>query len=336
MKVLLLLILFVTNCFADPCEDIRLDTADNPISLIPVYNQAKNSQDTDLCYAISASILGDAYRLTKNSKLTSISSPLSIALYAKQNSEYSTEKIGLGYVHQAIAASKDQMICEHAWLMKLKIGSLQNIKDLESTSPLHCRDNRDNRDNNLLEIFQVLEAATGQIQTIQSLSSFLRNLCEGHDHFFAVPEAKVFSIDPNEYLIAMKRLIAVQTQPNPDPAERAHLMALLKEHQDPTAKAKKFEVKLNELLDRRAPQPVAISYCMSSLNTKEHENCVPAHSSVIMGRRLNKETNACEYLVRNSYGVECTKKYAWPCESGSLWVPASHLLKSTTSLTWLE
>lgn len=55
------------------------------------------------------------------------------------------------------------------------------------------------------------------------------------------------------------------------------------------------------------------------------------HFSAVIGRRFNKELNECEYLIRNSWGTDCSyyqKKYADKCTDGNIWIPRIDLLKN--------
>lgn len=80
---------------------------------------------------------------------------------------------------------------------------------------------------------------------------------------------------------------------------------------------------------------VAIDYFADFLGTDYLKNPYTPrdgmHASVLVGRRWNKETRGCEYLIRNSWGARCSaydanivkNKY---CEAGNIWVP-EHVLR---------
>lgn len=52
------------------------------------------------------------------------------------------------------------------------------------------------------------------------------------------------------------------------------------------------------------------------------------HDSTIVGRRTNKETGKCEYLIRNSYGRSCNGYNSrFECEEGNIYVPKDEIKK---------
>ncbi len=62
------------------CTSIRLDQGNGPFAKLPVYHQALGTdQDTNLCYAITAAQLIDAYRIQGGDQRENLTSPLSIA-----------------------------------------------------------------------------------------------------------------------------------------------------------------------------------------------------------------------------------------------------------------
>lgn len=59
-----------------------------------------------------------------------------------------------------------------------------------------------------------------------------------------------------------------------------------------------------------------------------------AHASVIVGRRFNKETNKCEFLIRNSWGKSCAYYGSrHQCEDGNIWVPREEFHQHVTGVT---
>ncbi len=60
------------------------------------------------------------------------------------------------------------------------------------------------------------------------------------------------------------------------------------------------------------------------------------HTSVIAGRRMG-EAGECEYLIRNTYGTDCSE-YVPPyqCENGYLWVSESVINRMTVGVTFFK
>lgn len=61
------------------------------------------------------------------------------------------------------------------------------------------------------------------------------------------------------------------------------------------------------------------------------------HTSTIVGRRWKAETQSCQYLVRNSYGQECSTRYdaGIECEAGHLWLDESRIYPNMTSIVYM-
>lgn len=77
--------------------------------------------------------------------------------------------------------------------------------------------------------------------------------------------------------------------------------------------------KVDEQLNNR--NIVGVGYNSEILYNHNHEGSNANHGSVLVGRRYNKETGECEYLLRNSWGRNCggyDKTYG--CEEGNIWV----------------
>lgn len=61
------------------------------------------------------------------------------------------------------------------------------------------------------------------------------------------------------------------------------------------------------------------------------------HSSVVVGRRWNTESRSCDYLIRNSWGVDCSRyDTSLKCEKGHIWVPKDLLKKHVYYVDYLE
>lgn len=87
-------------------------------------------------------------------------------------------------------------------------------------------------------------------------------------------------------------------------------------------------------------KPVAIDYSVwvykhnKKISLKERADL---HTSNIFGRRFNPKTNACEFLVRNSYGDSCRVYHSdYECEHGYYWIPEKRLGQGLLSYTFFD
>jgi hypothetical protein len=61
------------------------------------------------------------------------------------------------------------------------------------------------------------------------------------------------------------------------------------------------------------------------------------HTSSMVGRRWNTETNTCEYLIRNSWGDKCERyDRRHECQEGNLWLSESMVFKNMTSIVYMK
>lgn len=94
--------------------------------------------------------------------------------------------------------------------------------------------------------------------------------------------------------------------------------------------------KLDSLLTEN--NPASVSYDWDFIkNPKNYTKKEPNHSSTIIGRRLNPQTNECEYKIKDSAGNRCPKKSPYVCDksNGVIWVPRINLLNNIYEVNWL-
>lgn len=93
-------------------------------------------------------------------------------------------------------------------------------------------------------------------------------------------------------------------------------------------------------LEAPAPLPIEIHFCPKMLESGVHLDCrTDGHAALVIGRRWNDTTHSCQYLVRNSWGTECSQ---YPprisghgnCEEGlgNIWLDRGELLASTDDI----
>jgi hypothetical protein len=109
-------------------------------------------------------------------------------------------------------------------------------------------------------------------------------------------------------------------------------------------KAEDLVKDIDSLLDKGEIVGFALQYNLMS----ENDERTGGHATVIMGRRQNPETGDCEYLIRNSWGKDCTDPEGSgftchkKCDSnnncrytGNLWVSQRRIKNSMKGITYL-
>ena len=80
--------------------------------------------------------------------------------------------------------------------------------------------------------------------------------------------------------------------------------------------------------------PVTIDFFSDLLRNSEHpkKSISELHTVLVYGRRMNPMTNECEFMIKDSYGEQCTKyDPLLKCENGYVWLPQHKLKQAMTS-----
>ncbi len=177
-----------------------------------------------------------------------------------------------------------------------------------------------------------------KIKSIESDHNFVRPSCTGGTGQYSA-KAQIESLRNNVYEIAAKLIdqdANKKCEPRTPLSGPILSRSLSKENGDVVAK-------INEKLDQKSP--IGISYDPCGLveakdkieNEETREEC--NHASVVIGRQFNKKTNSCDYLVRNSWGTDCSgyrKDIRENCKQGNFWVSESELNEIVDGVTWIQ
>jgi len=99
---------------------------------------------------------------------------------------------------------------------------------------------------------------------------------------------------------------------------------------------KKTTQRIVELLDRKKPTWLGMSYDHHILRNQYHKFNESTHVSLIVGKRVRN--NRCQFLVRNSWGNFCKYDSAWECKKDpggrevGLWMDAEKLVSNIRSV----
>lgn len=169
----------------EDCPNVRLEKY---LDKIPLYNQQTKSGDSGTCYAISASILADAYRLRSNPNEEKITHPQSVALYYKTDAHETTKSLGGGYTHEALKAIKNQRVCDGKWIDSFNEKKFQ-------VSQSGC--NFTSEDSNLNELIDVMI----KIQKISfaEASTKILDFCADNSFTMNIPLPQNLKLEFSEY-----------------------------------------------------------------------------------------------------------------------------------------
>jgi hypothetical protein len=97
-------------------------------------------------------------------------------------------------------------------------------------------------------------------------------------------------------------------------------------------RGKKTFYQINDLLNKN--MPVSVDYFYGFLNDRDsyRRTFSDLHTTLLMGRRFSSEEQECQYLIKNSYGEDCSEyDQRHQCERGYVWVTESSLYRAMTS-----
>lgn len=83
---------------------------------------------------------------------------------------------------------------------------------------------------------------------------------------------------------------------------------------------------------------VGLDYDARILENRDHRGIKLSelHTSSIVARRWNQKRNTCEYLIRDSHGVQCSRyDTRYECEQGNVWLGESEIYGSMTSIVFI-
>lgn len=100
---------------------------------------------------------------------------------------------------------------------------------------------------------------------------------------------------------------------------------------------KQLQAAADKLLSRKKPFMIGYEPC-NIMNTElgAPPNCM-GHASSVVGRRWNAEKKTCEYLVRNSWGTDCSQyRKDIDCDRGNFWLSSKELFSSVRQIMSLR
>jgi hypothetical protein len=378
--LLLLHLAFSQSVMAD-CLEVDMSLPGKPFSKIPVYNQVDLARagDLNICSSISGAELIDANRLRKDPLASGNVAPLSVAINYKmlffsarqlKGSELKTtpltnQILANGALNENIVASRNEYVCDEKFLnrylkdegasflssSRIRIGKTHSLASTENFLTSIVEQSSTNRKpilDKLSRSYDRLELSDPEQQSVLG-TYFCIQMASDPSRLSSILKALTFASTQDDSLNKINSFVAKFCENN-------HFLVdfLPPEHQvrweipgDTKAKVAALKTTIDGLLGKPNSQPVGIAFCRNVYMDAGYEGvaddgksfmCRP-HASVIIGER--KTLNGCEYLVRDSYGDDCTnsrtqKLVDAECDhKGNIWVGSEALLKSIRELTWI-
>lgn len=94
---------------------------------------------------------------------------------------------------------------------------------------------------------------------------------------------------------------------------------------------------INRELDQHSPLTVDFFYGFLE-NIDDYQYSISQlHTTLLMGRRFDSKRNECQYLIKNSYGTDCSSyDRRHQCDEGYVWVSESSLQQAMTSYVYIK
>jgi hypothetical protein len=102
-------------------------------------------------------------------------------------------------------------------------------------------------------------------------------------------------------------------------------------------KGKNAFSQINDVLNQHSAVTVDFFYGFLE-NIDQYKTTIgELHTTLLMGRRFNSNSNECQYLIKNSYGTDCTSyDHRHQCEDGYVWVSEASLYRAMTSFVYIS
>jgi hypothetical protein len=330
------------------CNEYRLDVPGSAFDRIPVYNQLDSrGVDANICYAIASSQLVDEYRFRNGDTLERLSSPISLAIGYKLNSQdpinrtYNHETIsshnitdsifGGGFIEETLSAVSQIELCDQNAIEKEA-----GLTHADSFTKLNSKSAQRFIEETLLAENTSRVRAYFKFDFVNEVKARLESLC-GNNRF-SLNRFAVKSLSAGNYLVELIKLTQLTAESLISESERQKLRLEFAQKYNRSKIIERYRDKVNSLLEQKIP--IGIGYFMKVLKKKSGTSEFAAHASIITGQRRSDLTGACELLVRDSYGSSCKDRggedrYSLPCENGSVWVPLEELLGETSKISWI-
>ncbi len=304
------------------CPDVRLDVG-GVMSAMPVFDQATagGEKDMNLCYAVAATQLLDASRLSQ-AKPTELTSPWWVAVnYSVQyKGRGAKADLEFGETDKALESAKQFGLCRQSDLFDdhKTEDIIQFHTDLKR---VYSGDDRESKLETLLQNFRYLKdpkkLAEVSIKVLKEKTflSFLKVLfsekCEGK-----VYQEPQFEVDRQDLDL------------------------------NPITLEQKQDLIRHTLTSK---QPLEASICSQALRNPAYRGILQSgkfardcmrHSVLVLGSR--EQAGQCQYLVRDTYGANSCQRQlhgnAWyhssfECQGGQVWVPEKVLFDNTWGVT---
>ena len=108
-------------------------------------------------------------------------------------------------------------------------------------------------------------------------------------------------------------------------------------HRTPSmfGKADELFEDINKHLENKNILKSGYGACLLYIRNHNGSGC--GHASTVVGRRFNKKSSECEYLIRNSWGRGCSSyDSSLDCDQGNVWVPKSVLVKGLRKVSYIK
>jgi len=322
------------------------------VDLRPEMGPVRDQGDKGWCYAnAAADLLSFKHRNELHGQ--QVSAAYTALTYLR--STYGSIGDG-GYVSAAVYASEEFGICprtledkvEHQGLSKLtlsqRLDALKAFKidydklvkgDAEATKRWEARYSLYVKNKSIVaqlsrnDLFDILDHSTPRT----FINEFAKNLCKGQVRVpYNKPEVVFDSkLMSNPVDVSVPGWLTGQAN-----SSKVHIDPIA---WNPLASHKDFVAKIDEQLSQN--NIVAIDYFSKFLETDfikhPHTARDGMHSSVVVGRRWNTNTNSCDYLIRNSWGSQCwSYQVRQNCEAGNIWVPEDVLRYNMYAYIYLK
>jgi hypothetical protein len=95
--------------------------------------------------------------------------------------------------------------------------------------------------------------------------------------------------------------------------------------------------RFHEELESGRPFSLDYFYGVLEDSSRIKKKLADLHTSIVLGQRFDSASGECQYLIKNSYGENCTNyDPKWECQGGYLWIGEMALREAAVSFVLLK
>ncbi len=174
----------------------------------------------------------------------------------------------------------------------------------------------------ILDLQRLVKA--GVFKTGEELPFFYEFPGVGRDDFFTI-----LRVNPRQEVLEGLRQKACEGKRKPYPVDVGSIPMRFR--------GPRMFVRFHQELESGRPFSLDYFYGVLEDSNRIKKKLADLHTSIVLGQRFDSSSGECQYLIKNSYGENCTNyDPKWECQGGYLWVGERAIQEGAVSFVFLR